>query len=92
MKVEVTVILTRKALKKHKTKMYDAAEWLTNDESSIDICGYPKKPQQLLAKFTVPDAQQIDVVDRIGKEFSYRLDDYSTSTIAFPRKKKRRIG
>lgn len=66
--------------------MYGAAEFLANDTDSIYIYQHKGKSHNLVAEFTINKARQIDVVDRIGKEFSYNMENYSQSTISFPDK------
>jgi hypothetical protein len=39
-----------------------------------------------VAEFTINKARQIDVVDGIGKQFSYNLEGYLESSISFPKK------
>ncbi|MDM8536936.1 MarR family transcriptional regulator [Desulfobacterales bacterium HSG17] len=64
--------------------MYDASQSLTNDTDSINIFQHNEKT--LIAEFTINKARQIDVVDRIGKHFSYDMSNYSQSSISFPAK------
>jgi len=66
--------------------MYNAAESLTNDTDSVIIYQHKGPENALVAEFTINEARQIDVVDRIGKEFSYNLEDYLDSSISFPKK------
>lgn len=66
--------------------MYEAAEYLTSDVRSIIILQPEAKCDKLVAEFTIDKARQIDVVDKIRKEFSYRVENYSQSSISFPAK------
>lgn len=86
--VRVEVDLASSPKGKHKKQMYDVAEYLTIDTSSISISIPQNKPKVIIAEFTIKKARQIDVVDRIGKEFSYEVDDYDSCAISFPAKKK----
>ena len=91
MNVKVEIELCASVKQKDKKEMYGAAEFLTNDTDSIYIYQPKGKSHNLVAEFTITKARQIDVVDRIGKEFSYNMENYSQSTISFsdkPTKKK----
>jgi hypothetical protein len=86
MNVKVEIKLCTNPEKQNYDEMYNAAESLTNDVESIMIY-QPKRPKNtLVAEFTIKNARQIDIVDRIGKEFSYNLEDYLDSSISFPKK------
>jgi hypothetical protein len=69
--------------------MYEAAEYLTDDMNSIVISLPPSRPKLIVADFSIKKARQIDVVDRIGREFRSGLEDYDTSSISFPASQKR---
>jgi hypothetical protein len=86
-KVEVELIYSPKS--KHKKQMYNAAESLTDDKHSIIISTQSNKMKIVVAEFTIKKARQIDVVDKIGREFSYCLTEYNTSSISFPVTKKK---
>ena len=64
--------------------MYEAAEYLADDINSIIISLQPGRASSIVADFTIKKTRQIDVVDRIGREFRTSLDDYNTSSISFP--------
>ncbi len=66
--------------------MFNAAEYITNNNDSIIV--YPRKRPKnaLVAEFTIDKVSQIDIVDRIGKELRYNLVDYLDSSISFPKK------
>ncbi len=87
MNVAVEITFPIPPTKEHKEQMYEAAEFLTNDEESIVILQPSGKPPRLVAEFTINKARQIDVVDKIGREFSYSVEDYNDSSISFPKKK-----
>ncbi len=86
MNVKVEIELSASAEEKDKKEMYGAAEFLTNDADSIYIYQPKGKKHNLVAEFTINKVRQIDVVDRIGKEFSYHVENYNQSTISFPDK------
>ena len=91
MTASVTITLTVPAVEKHCRQMRLAAHALTDVPSSIEVSQAAENPKRLTARFSVPDARQEDVVDRIGREFWRWMEDYSDSSIGFgPRK--RRIG
>jgi repressor LexA len=86
MNVKVEIELCASVKQKDKKEMYGAAEFLTNDSDSIYIYQPTGESHNLVAEFTINKARQIDVVDRIGKEFSYNMENYSQSTVSFPYK------
>ena len=86
-KVEVELICSPKT--KHKQQMYAAAENLTDDKSGIIISIPSNTLKTVVAEFTMKKARQVDVVDKIGRNFSYCLADYNTSSISFPSPKKK---
>lgn len=95
MKVRVEVELDVSPKNKHRKQIYEAAEYLTDNPNSILVSVSQSNPKLILVEFTIKKAKQIDVVDKIGKEFSYFVADYSTSSISFPtspRESKRNIG
>ena len=91
MNVKVKIELCSPPKKKDQEEMYDVAEFLTNETDSIYIYQLQSKKNELAAEFTINKARQIDVVDRIGKEFSYNIGNYSQSSISFPDKPTRKI-
>jgi len=91
MNVKVKIELCLPPKKKDQEEMYDAAEFLTNETNSIYIYQPQSKKNELVAEFTINKARQIDVVDRIGNEFSYNIGNYSQSSISFPDKPTRKI-
>jgi hypothetical protein len=72
--------------KQNYDEMFNAAESLTNNHHSISIYQCRRQKNTLVAEFTMIKARQIDVVDRIGREFSYEIEDYLESSISFPKK------
>lgn len=66
--------------------MYAAAKYLTNDINSIEISVSKNKSNKIVAEFTINKSKQIDVVDKIGKEFSYCMSNYDQSSVSFPKK------
>ena len=88
MNVSVTVKLTVPAVAKHLQQVRDAAEGLTDSRSSVEVLQLPDDPTSVEVRFTVPDARQEEVVDRIGRRF-WNVGDYSTSTIGFGPRRRR---
>jgi len=86
MNVKAEIELSSSPKEKDKEEMYDAAEYLTNDTASIYTYQHKSESDTLIAEFTINKARQIDVVDRIGKKFSYNMGNYSQSSISFPNK------
>ena len=86
-KVEVELVCSPK--NKHRKQMYEAAEYLADDINSIIISLQPGRASSIVADFTIKKTRQIDVVDRIGREFRSGLEDYDTSSISFPASQKR---
>ena len=84
MNVMVEVELDVKPKKKHWKVMQQAAEALTDDKSSIRVSAPEDEEKTLVVEFTMERARQIDVVDRIGDEFSEYMEDYADSSISFP--------
>ena len=90
MNVMVEVELAVKPKKKHWKVMQQAAEALTDDNSSIRVSASQDEENTLVVEFTMERARQIDVVDNIGDEFSEYMEDYEQSSIYFPRTKRKR--
>jgi hypothetical protein len=86
MNVKVEIKLCSTPNKQNYEEMFNAAEYLTNNIDSILIYQRMRPPNTLVAEFTIDKVRQIDIVDRIGKEFSYNLEDYLDSSISFPKK------
>ena len=82
MDVQVTIALSVVPQKKHVEEMRCAACSLTDDESSVRVVCPAETPKKIAARFSIPKAWQIDVVDRIGKRFRY-VKDYQTCSIWF---------
>ncbi len=85
MYVQVEIKLDTNSTAVHQKAMLAAARSLTNDTSSVHIVLPENKKEAITAIFTIEKARQIDVVDKIGKAFHF-VDDYSDSTIWFPKK------
>ena len=92
MNVFVTIDLTVPPQKKHVAQMQSAARSLTNHLGSVQVTCPTESPKKICVRFTVPDARQSDVVDRIGRQF-WQVDNYDNSSIGFSpaAKSKRRI-
>lgn len=89
MQVSVTIDLSVIPVEKHAKQMLSAARCLTNDPASVEVTPAPDGRKQIQARFSVPDARQADVVDRIGREF-WQVDDYQDSSIGFSRSVRRK--
>jgi hypothetical protein len=77
MTASLTITLNVPAVEKHCQQMRHAAHALTDVQSSIEVSQSAENPKRLTARFSVPDARQEDVVDRIGREFWRWMEDYS---------------
>lgn len=86
MNVSVSIDLSVPPQEKHVAAMRHAAGSLTDDPSSVRVIWL----KQICAHFTVPDARQEDVVDRIGRRF-WQVENYCDSSIGFSRKPTRRM-
>lgn len=60
-----------------------SARQLTNDRMSVAVYALTDKPNTIIAEFTIDRARQIDVVDKIGKVFSFGVHSID-SIISFP--------
>ncbi len=89
MNVHVEIQLTQSPTEHDERQMYEAAERLTDDPTSIVITRSTNTPPAIIAEFTMPKARQIDVVDRIARTF-WRIDHYTDSSISFPKTRVRR--
>ena len=78
--VSVTLDLSVGPQDKHMEQMKAAALALTNDSSSVRVICPRESPKRICAAFTMPDARQADVVDRIGRQFR-QVDNYNDSSI-----------
>lgn len=61
-----------------------SARHLTNDKMSVAAYVVGDKPNTIAAEFTINRAKQIDVVDRIGREFRFSVMKSINSVISFP--------
>ncbi len=89
MNVHVEIQLTQFPTEHDEHQMYEAAERLTNEPTSIVITRSTNTLPAIIAEFTMPNARQIDVVERIARTFR-RIDHYTDSSIAFPKTRVRR--
>jgi len=85
MEVSVTIDLSVVPGEKHVAQMRSAADALTDDPKSVQVNCPKPSPKQLCAQFSVPDARQEDVVDRIGRQF-WQVENYNDSRIGFSRR------
>jgi len=90
MNVKVEIELCSNPNKQDHDEMYDAAKFLTNDTDSIYVYQSKCQKNALVAEFTIDKARQVDVVDKIGGEFGYHVENYSQSAISFPKKPARK--
>jgi hypothetical protein len=88
MEVSVTIQLSLEPKIKHAAQMRSVARSLTDDPRSVRIICPPGSPKHISARFTVPDAREADVVNRIGRGF-WQVEDYEDSTIGFSRSVRR---
>ena len=84
MEVSVTICLSVMPQDKHVKQMQSAAGSLTDDPNTVQVACGPASSKQIFARFSVPDARQADVVDRIGRQF-WQVEDYEDSSIGFSR-------
>jgi len=89
MQVSVTIDLSVMPESRHLEQMRSAAVSLSDDSSSVRVACLPDAPRKIEAQFSIPDARQIDVVDRIGRRF-WQVEDYRDSSIGFSRPSKRK--
>ena len=82
MMLSVTIDLSVAPQDKHMEQMKAAALALTNDSSSVRVICPRELPKRICAAFTMLDARQADVVDRIGRQF-WQVDNYNDSSIGF---------
>jgi hypothetical protein len=89
MEVSVTIDLSVAPQEKHVAAMRSAARSLTDDPESVRVTCPPAAPKKVCAHFSVPDARQEGVVDRIGRRF-WQVEDYQDLSIGFSRRSYRR--
>jgi hypothetical protein len=87
MNVSVTLRLSVLPQDKHVEQMGWAALSLTHEPNSVQVICPAPPPIQIRARFTVPDARQEDVVDRVGRRF-WQVADYLDSSIGFSRSRR----
>lgn len=87
MNVMVTVDLCSSPVKDDKDQMSSVAKCLTNNDDSVVVHEPKNNSKKLTVEFTVYKARQMDVVDKIGKKFSYGIENYNHSSISFPKKR-----
>src|SRR3954462_14584470 len=85
MEISVTIDLAVVPEKRHVAQMRSAAISLTDDPKSVQVSCPPSSPKQICARFSVPDARQDEVVDRIGRRF-WDVENYNHSRIGFSRR------
>lgn len=82
--VSVHINLTSEGQPIHCRQMHDAAFSLTDNPQSIRVTIGEDKVS-MLAEFTMSKSRQMDVVDKIGHEFMWRVQDSDTYSIWFPK-------
>ena len=91
MDVSVTLDISMPPQAHHATAMRRSALVLTDDPASVRVRRSTTSPTRICAHFTVPDARQVDVVDRIARQF-WLVEDYQDLSIGFTRRGARRTG
>ena len=85
MNVRVQIDLSVPPVEKHIDALRSAAQYLTDDEQSVQITFPADKPESLIAGFTITKARQMDVVDKIMRECAMCMEDYQDQTVWFPK-------
>src|SRR5258706_14067769 len=85
MEVSVTIALSVVPEEKHVAQMGSAARALTDDPKNVRVDCPRTSPKLIRARFSVPDARQADVVDRIARQF-WNVENYDNSSIGFSRR------
>ncbi len=88
MNVSVNIVLGVPALEKHRRQMRQVARMLTNAASSVRVFQFAEEPRWLGVSFTIPNARQVGVVDRIGRAF-WMIEDYQDMSIGFGPERRR---
>jgi hypothetical protein len=70
--------------------MKSAAERVTDDHASVRAWVEKEKPKSAFAEFTMSKARQMDVVDKIMHQFALYMEDYSTQSMWFPHRPRKR--
>ena len=78
----VTIDLSVVPEPKHVAQIEAAARALTSDLSSVQVTYPPEAPKRIRARFSVPDARQLDIVERIGRGF-WQVENYNALSIGF---------
>ena len=68
---------------RHVKAAREAAEYLTTDESAIQIEIRGKGKNWICTTFPVKRARQLDVCDRIMKEMIMEMEDYQDQALCF---------
>jgi len=90
MDVRVQVDLSVPPAKDHLAEMRSTADMLTDDPKSVRVSVPSDQPNSMIAAFTIAKARQVDVVDKIMREFALFMDDYQDQTVWFPKKRRKR--
>jgi hypothetical protein len=89
MEVSVTVDLSVEPQERHLAQMRSAACSLTDDPGSVEVICSSTSPRTVRARFSVPDAREGDVIDRIGRQF-WQVENFNDSSIGFSRPARRK--
>ena len=90
MDVRVQVDLSVAPAERHLAEMRSAADSLTDDRQSVRVSVPADTPKSMIAAFTIPNARQMDVVDKIMRRFALFMEDYQDQTAWFPKKPRKR--
>jgi hypothetical protein len=86
MMVHIYVDLRVVPEEKHFESMRFCANRLTDNKESVEVVQHSEKvPKTLIAKFSVPKARQMDVVDKITQTFADFVEDSMDFGADFPR-------
>jgi hypothetical protein len=92
MNVKVRIELRTSPKDVDTEEMQAAARALTNNEESVVVYVPDDVPNTIVAEFAINKARQMDVVDRIGRQFRNWVTNYGQSRISFPEGSSTRAG
>jgi len=84
MYVQVTIAIDTIPTAVHYDEMQSAARSLANDENSVYVAALNDEKMDITAVFTINNARQMDVVDKIGRRF-WNVTGYQDGFINFPK-------
>jgi len=85
MNVTVEILLYTQFNPNDLKDMFDAAESLTNDSDSVHVYELDSKKGRIFAEFTIDNAAQRTVVDKIAQKFKTYISNYDDISISFPK-------